>query len=67
MRLLSCIFQAKPRPCQTLSFIFGSQQDLHQDTVHLTPFPAGCVRGVRTAIDNVVPSAGELAIPVPVH
>ena len=62
IRLLSCIFESEPRPCQTLTFIFGSQQDLHQDTVHLTPFPAGYMCGVWIAIDHVVPDSGELAV-----
>ena len=62
MRLLTCIFEVEPRPCQTLTFIFGSQQDLHQDTVHLTPFPAGYMCGVWTAIDDVMPGSGELEV-----
>jgi hypothetical protein len=41
MRVLSLMFEHPARPCQSLTYIFGSQQSAHQDTVHLTPFPAG--------------------------
>jgi hypothetical protein len=62
MRLLALIFESEPRPCQTLTYIFGSQQDAHQDTVHLTPFPAGYMCGVWVAIDDVQPRSGELQV-----
>jgi hypothetical protein len=62
LKLLEVIFESKPRPCQTLAFIFGSQQDAHQDTIHLTPFPAGYMCGVWIAIDDVQPDFGELVV-----
>ena len=61
-RMLGIIFQSTPRPCQTLTYFFGSEQDAHQDTVHLTPFPAGYMCGVWIAIDDVQPNSGELEV-----
>lgn len=62
MRLLDLIFDAPARPCQSLTYVFGSQQDHHQDTIHLTPFPAGYMCGVWTALEDVQPSSGELVV-----
>jgi hypothetical protein len=61
-RMLQIIFRSAPRPCQTLTYFFGSQQDAHQDTVHLTPFPAGYMCGVWVAVDDVQPNSGELEV-----
>lgn len=57
---LGLVFEAAARPCQTLTFIFGSQQGAHQDTIHLTPFPAGYMMGVWVALEDVKPGSGEL-------
>ena len=62
LRFLTLIFEATPRPCQTLTYVFGSQQDPHQDTIHLTPFPAGYMCGVWAALEDVRPSSGELEV-----
>jgi hypothetical protein len=66
-RILNLIFRSTPRPCQTLTYFFGSQQEAHQDTVHLTPFPAGYMCGVWVAIDDVQPDSGELEVYVGSH
>ncbi|MBX3482140.1 phytanoyl-CoA dioxygenase family protein [Phenylobacterium sp.] len=62
LRMLELIFGAPARPCQTLSYIFGSQQEHHQDTIHLTPFPAGRMCGVWTALEDVQAGSGELMV-----
>jgi hypothetical protein len=62
MRYLELIFEAQPLPCQTLTYVFGSQQDPHQDTVHLTPFPAGYMCGVWVALEDVRENSGELIV-----
>jgi ectoine hydroxylase-related dioxygenase (phytanoyl-CoA dioxygenase family) len=49
-------------PCQTLNFIHGSQQDVHQDVVHLTPFPPGMMCGVWVALEDVHPDSGPLVV-----
>jgi len=62
MRFLELVFGVPARPCQTLTYIFGSQQEAHQDTVHLTPFPAGYMCGVWVALEDVKPDSGELEV-----
>jgi hypothetical protein len=61
-RYLTHIFGVPPRACQTLTYIFGSQQGAHQDTIHLTPFPAGYMCGVWVALEDVRPESGELEV-----
>ncbi len=62
MRYLELIFGVPPRACQTLTYVFGSQQGAHQDTIHLTPFPAGYMCGVWAALEDVRPGSGELEV-----
>ncbi|ARP92235.1 hypothetical protein CAL14_19710 [Bordetella genomosp. 9] len=61
-RIVGLIFGAPARPCQTLTYLFGSQQDDHTDLVHLTPFPAGMMCGTWIALQDVVPDSGELVV-----
>jgi hypothetical protein len=61
-RYADLIFGSPARPCQTLTYVFGSQQDAHQDTVHLTPFPAGYMCGTWIALQDVVADSGELIV-----
>ena len=61
-RLLELIFNEQSQPCQSLGYVFGSQQDAHQDTIHLTPFPAGYMCGVWIALEDVQPGSGELMV-----
>lgn len=58
-RLFGC---GAARPSQTLAFLYGSQQDAHQDTIHLTPFPAGFMCGMWIALQDVLPGSGELVV-----
>lgn len=62
LRMLRLIFGAGGRPCQSLTYVFGSQQEHHQDTIHLTSFPAGRMCGVWTALEDVQPDSGELVV-----
>ncbi len=61
-RLVDLLFGTHARPCQTLTYVFGSQQDAHQDTIHLTPFPAGYMCGTWIALQDVAPDSGELVV-----
>lgn len=61
-RYVDLIFGEAGRPCQTLTFLFGSQQDAHQDSVHLTPFPEGMMCGVWVSLQDIVPESGELVV-----
>jgi ectoine hydroxylase-related dioxygenase (phytanoyl-CoA dioxygenase family) len=62
LKLLSAIYDDVALPCQTLNFTHGSQQDVHQDLVHLTPFPSGFMNGVWIALEDVHPDAGPLVV-----
>nr|WP_244328084.1 phytanoyl-CoA dioxygenase family protein [Roseibium sp. RKSG952] len=60
--IASLILEGDARPSQTLTFVFGSQQDAHQDTIHLTPFPAGYMCGIWIALQDIQPGSGELVV-----
>jgi len=62
IRMLRLIFGAPGRPCQSLTYVFGSEQQYHQDTIHLTSFPQGRMCGVWTALEDVQPDSGELMV-----
>ncbi len=62
MRMLELVFGEAAKPCQSLTYVFGSEQEHHQDTIHLTPFPAGRMCGVWTALEDVQPESGELMV-----
>jgi hypothetical protein len=62
MRMLALIFGEPAKPCQSLTYVFGSEQEHHQDTIHLTPFPPGRMCGVWTALEDVQPDSGELMV-----
>jgi ectoine hydroxylase-related dioxygenase (phytanoyl-CoA dioxygenase family) len=60
--VLDVLFQCRAWPCQSLAYLYGSQQDAHQDTIHLTAFPAGYMCGIWIALEDVRADSGELAI-----
>jgi Phytanoyl-CoA dioxygenase (PhyH) len=62
IRVLSALFDDVALPCQTLNFLHGSQQDVHQDTIHLTPYPAGYMCGVWVALEDIHPDSGPLVV-----
>ena len=62
IRILSALFDDVALPCQTLNFIHGSQQEVHQDTIHLTPFPEGYMCGVWIALEDISPDSGPLFV-----
>jgi ectoine hydroxylase-related dioxygenase (phytanoyl-CoA dioxygenase family) len=61
-RMIDVIFGVKARPCQTLTFVNGSQQPAHQDLIYLTPFPAGYMCGTWIALQDVYENSGELVV-----
>jgi len=67
LHLLELVFQQQPLPCQTLVFVFGSEQAAHQDTIHLTSFPAGYMCGVWVSLQEVAADSGELEVYVASH
>jgi hypothetical protein len=59
-KYVDLIFQERSLPCQTLAYIFGSEQAAHQDTIHLTPYPRGYMCGIWIALQDVIQESGEL-------
>lgn len=55
-------FGDTPCACQTLTYVNGSEQNAHQDTIHLTPYPAGYMCGVWVALQDIVEDSGELFV-----
>ena len=62
LKVLSAIFDDQAVPCQTLNFVHGSQQNVHQDVIHLTPFPPGFMCGVWVALEDIHPDSGPLMV-----
>lgn len=62
MRFLQAHFRDTPCACQTLTYVNGSEQSAHQDTIHLTPYPSGYMCGVWIALEDVQPDSGELFV-----
>lgn len=60
--LAGLLLEGEALPSQTLTFVFGSQQDAHQDTIHLTPYPAGYMCGIWIALQDIQPGSGELVV-----
>ena len=55
-------FRDEPCACQTLTYPNSSEQQPHQDTIHLTPYPSGYMCGVWIALQDVQPDSGELVV-----
>ena len=62
IKFLRAVFQEDVLPCQTLVFLRGSGQDVHQDTIHLTAFPAGYMCGVWIALEDIDEESGPLFV-----
>lgn len=62
LEFLGSHFRDQPCACQTLTFINGSEQAPHQDTIHLTPYPKGFMCGVWVALEDVQEGSGELFV-----
>lgn len=58
--VVSDLLSYQAYPCQSLTFIHGSNQGPCQDTIHLTPFPRGMMCGIWIALEDVEPGSGEL-------
>lgn len=55
-------FKDMPCACQTLTYVNGSEQGAHQDSIHLTPYPSGFMCGVWVALQDVQENSGELFV-----
>lgn len=62
LQFLEDYFRDTPCACQTLTYVNGSEQNAHQDSIHLTPYPSGFMCGVWVALEDVQENSGELFI-----
>jgi ectoine hydroxylase-related dioxygenase (phytanoyl-CoA dioxygenase family) len=60
IEVLSLLYQRHPYPFQTLSFLCGSQQRTHSDTIHFGSIPNGFMAGVWIALEDIDESNGPL-------
>jgi ectoine hydroxylase-related dioxygenase (phytanoyl-CoA dioxygenase family) len=58
--LLSLLLGKEVVPFQTLSFIKGSGQRAHSDSIHMTTYPLGYLIAVWIALEDVQPDSGPL-------
>lgn len=62
LQFLEDYFKDTPCACQTLTYVNGSEQAAHQDSIHLTPYPNGFMCGVWCALEDVRENSGELFV-----
>lgn len=62
LEFLENYFKDTPCACQTLTYVNGSEQNAHQDSIHLTPYPNGFMCGVWCALEDVQENSGELFV-----
>lgn len=62
LQFLEEYFKDTPCACQTLTYVNGSEQNAHQDSIHLTPYPSGFMCGVWIALQDVQENSGELFV-----
>ena len=62
LEFLENYFKDTPCACQTLTYVNGSEQNAHQDSIHLTPYPNGFMCGVWVALEDVQEDSGELFV-----
>lgn len=62
LEFLENYFKDTPCACQTLTYVNGSEQNAHQDSIHLTPYPNGFMCGVWVALEDVQENSGELFV-----
>jgi hypothetical protein len=62
LQFLQDYFKDTPCACQTLTYVNGSEQNAHQDSIHLTPYPNGFMCGVWVALEDVQENSGELFV-----
>ena len=60
MALLDFIFGRRASPYSSLTFKYGTQQEIHRDTPHFATWPRSQFVGVWTALEDIDPSSGPL-------
>ena len=67
LEVLEILYGRKPITFQTLNFIYGTQQNIHSDTVHFNSMPNGFMCGVWIALEDVTLENGALVYAVGSH
>jgi hypothetical protein len=60
LEFLTLAYGRRPFPFQSLSFMQGSEQSIHSDTLHFHADPARFMCGVWLALEDVSPTSGPL-------
>jgi ectoine hydroxylase-related dioxygenase (phytanoyl-CoA dioxygenase family) len=60
LKIAEEFFQEKAKAIQTLNFKYGSNQPIHQDTVHFSTFPRDLMLAAWVALEDVGPDQGPL-------
>jgi phytanoyl-CoA hydroxylase len=61
-RLCSLVFNCPARPGYTINFMYGSEQELHQDTAVFNIMPPNYLIGVWVACEDVAEDSGPLVL-----
>jgi len=59
---LELLYGRKPIPFQTINFLYGSNQPLHQDSIHFYTQPERWMVGTWTALQDITEDCGPLNI-----
>lgn len=59
---LELLYNRKPIPFQTINFLYGSNQPLHQDSIHFYTQPERWMVGTWTALQDMTEDCGPLNI-----
>jgi ectoine hydroxylase-related dioxygenase (phytanoyl-CoA dioxygenase family) len=59
---LKLLYNRKPMPFQTINFLYGSGQPLHQDSIHFYTQPERWMVGTWTALEDMKETNGPLNI-----
>lgn len=60
MAVLDYIFGRRTSPYSSLTFRYGTQQEIHRDTPHFATWPESQFVGVWTALEDIHPDSGPL-------
>jgi hypothetical protein len=62
LNTLELLYNRKPIPFQTINFLYGSNQPLHQDSIHFYTQPERWMVGTWTALQDITEDCGPLNI-----
>lgn len=60
LRLMQFLLGKPIIPFQTITFVKGSEQRAHSDSIHMTTYPQGYLMAAWIALEDVQPGSGEL-------